>query len=305
MISASRELEILVAKIQKQLAPNAEVLHDVKLRGRHTQRMRQIDVLIREKIGQFDMQIAVECKDTQRPTDVKGVETFAGLLDDVGAQKGVLVCPLGFTETAKVRAAGYQIDLYSPIDTDAHKWQATVTIAAMCDYRRAVMKFRIGMRWPIPLIPVPNFYSTFQIYDDADNALGTPLEIASKNWHSGLYPTDPGRHEQLSIFSTDKTLIDDSKGASRLRRAPVDLTVSLIVMKQLYYGQLSVPHISGFVDRLSGKVITDAFTVGLISPDEVENTWLKINDESEAPKRPVIVLPGLVNSTNEDVAKAR
>lgn len=66
-------------------------------------------------------------------------------------------------------------------------------------------------------------------------------------------------------------------------RVPVDLTVSRIVTRQLYYGALPVPHISGFLDRLSGKVITNAFTVGLLEPDEVEKTWQKIDTEANAP----------------------
>ena len=52
MTKASRDLELLVAKIQKELAPDSEVLHDVKLVGRKSKRERQIDVLVRQKIGQ-------------------------------------------------------------------------------------------------------------------------------------------------------------------------------------------------------------------------------------------------------------
>ena len=101
MTNDPRDLEILVAKIQKQLAPEAEVLHDVKLDGRKSKTKRQVDVLVREKIGQYEIQIIIDCKDYARRVDVKGVEAFSGLLSDVGAQKGVLVAPKGFTETAK------------------------------------------------------------------------------------------------------------------------------------------------------------------------------------------------------------
>lgn len=302
MTTASRELEKLVAKIQKQLAPRAEVLHDVKLTGK-TGAKRQIDVLVREKIGQYEMQIVIDCKDTKRPVDVKGVEEFDGLLKDVGAQKGVLVCPNGFTETAKKRAEGLQIDLYSPIDTAAHKWRATIYVPALCDYRRAVMKFSIQMRWPVPLVPVPDFFRTFEVYGAEDRPLGTPLEVASRKWHAGLYPIDVGRHDHLSIYDECETMIDDSTGGSRLRRAPVDLTVSLVVMNQLYYGQFSVPHFSGFLDRISDKIIANAFTVGLLSPEVVQNTWQKVSNESEAPVRPVITLTGLVDSTEQDAQK--
>src|SRR5438105_6997006 len=61
-MSDSRELEILVAKIQAQLAPDAEVVHDVKLEGRQSRRPRQIDVLVRQKIGQYEMVIVLDCK---------------------------------------------------------------------------------------------------------------------------------------------------------------------------------------------------------------------------------------------------
>jgi hypothetical protein len=103
MTADSRDLELLVAKIQQQLAPKAEVLHDVKLDGRQSKTKRQIDVLVRENIGQYEIRIIIDCKDYKKPVDVKGVEEFYGLLHDVGAHKGVLVCPKGFSEAAKTR----------------------------------------------------------------------------------------------------------------------------------------------------------------------------------------------------------
>ena len=95
--SQSTELEILVSKIQKALAPNAEVTHNAKIIGRHTKVSRQIDVLVRQKVGQYEMMIVIDCKDYKKPVDVKGVEEFHGLVDDVGAHKGALVCPKGFS----------------------------------------------------------------------------------------------------------------------------------------------------------------------------------------------------------------
>jgi hypothetical protein len=67
------------------LAPDAEVLHDVKLDGRFSNTKRQIDVLVRQRVGQYEMLIVIDCKDYARPLDVKAVEEFHGLCDDVGA----------------------------------------------------------------------------------------------------------------------------------------------------------------------------------------------------------------------------
>lgn len=149
-----------MAKIQAQLAPQAEVVHDAKLDGRLSGRSRQVDVLVRQKIGQYEMRIVLDCKDYARPVDVKGVEEFHGLIMDVGANKGALVCPKGFTAAAKTRATGLQVDLYSPFDTDPHKWQVRVTAPTICDFRSAAISFGLSSSAPKPFRLLDNFFRT-------------------------------------------------------------------------------------------------------------------------------------------------
>lgn len=62
----STQLELLVTKIQQVLTPHAEVTHDAKLIGRKSNRSRQIDVLVRDKIRQYDIMIVIDCKDYNR-----------------------------------------------------------------------------------------------------------------------------------------------------------------------------------------------------------------------------------------------
>ncbi len=290
MARPSRELELLVAKIQQQLAPQAEVLHDVKLDGRESKRKRQIDILMREYVGQYEIKIIIDCKDYNKPVDVKGVEEFYGLLTDVGAQKGVLVCPKGFSAAAKTRAEGYQIDLYSPVDTDIHKWRVCVSIPAVCQFRNVMMSFGIQISAPVPFKMTGAFYADEDIFDENGNNMGKALDEAKRKWNKGIFLPEVGEHRDLSIFDTKRTLMNNGYGM----RVPVSLSVSLFVQRDLYYGPLPVPKISGFKDEMSGKVITNAFQIGLLSPEEIERDWLKIADESEAPIKPVIMLDGVV-----------
>jgi hypothetical protein len=285
-----QELEQLVAKIQKQLAPQAEVLHNVFMDGRQSKRKRQIDVLVRQKIGQYEICIVIDCKDYKKPVDVKGVEEFDGLLADVGAQKGVLVCPAGFTASAKTRADGLQIDLYSPVDTGLHKWQVKATIPAICDFRSARLSFGVQFSQPLPLRLAQDFFSSAPAYSADGRELGIPLTIATQRWDNGELPSEPGLHEQVSIFDTREVLLDNGYGM----RVPIELYMSLQVQQELYYGQLPVPRISGFKDEMTEKVITNAFEFGMLDPNEVADTWLKINNETEAPVRPVILMRGLI-----------
>jgi len=291
MVADSRELEILVAKIQAQLAPNAEVIHDARLDGRQSKRPRQIDVLVRQKIGQYEMLIVLDCKDHARPVDVKGVEEFSGLVQDVGANKGALVCPSGFTEAAKTRASGLQIDLYSPVDTDPHKWQARVAAPVVCDFRSAAISFRFESSGPYPFTLPRDYFSRVIAYSiDQQLELGTPIRAVVRKWNEGRYPTEPGEHRNLLIFETPDVLTDNGHG----QRIPVRLTASIFVRQQLYFGELPIRKISGFKDELSGAIITNAFTTGIFDPNDVTQNWRPISSEDELPIRPMMKLGGLI-----------
>lgn len=284
-----RDLELLVASIQRQLAPRATVLHNQYLPGRKSGRRRQIDVLVHDRIGQYEIRIVIDCKDYRNPADVKAVEEFYGLLDDVGAQKGVLVCPAGFTATAKQRAEGYQVDLYSPIDTDPHKWTARAQVPAVCDFRRAALSFSLSVSTPLPFEIPYDFQFTSQVFQLDGTARGTPFEILIEKWNSGELPIEPGSHEDLSVFG-EAPYLDNGFGA----RVPVGLSGNLMVRSDLFYGLLPITRISGFKDEIRGGLITNAFTAGIVSPDEIFETWTKIKSEAEAPLTPVIGIRGLV-----------
>jgi hypothetical protein len=57
---------------------------------------------------------------------------------------------------------------------------------------------------------------------------------------------------------------------------------------------LPITRISGFKDEIRGGVITNAFEVGILSPDEVSEKWEKIESRKNAPLSPVISLTGRV-----------
>jgi hypothetical protein len=96
------------------------------------------------------------------------------------------------------------------------------------------------------------------------------------------------------VFETTTVLMDNGYDPPLRMRVPADITVSLIVKRQIYFGQLPVPRVSGFKDEFFGKVITNAFQIGLLDADEVERDWLKLNSENEAPIKPVIWVTGLI-----------
>ena len=102
-------------------------------------------------------------------------------------------------------------------------------------------------------------------------------------------PSEVGEHHDLPVLDEITAKTDNGQGMI----VPADFTVSLLVQKELYFGQFPITQLSGFKDELRGGIITNTFTVGLLSPDEVERNWKRIADVDEASVKAVVTLMGL------------
>lgn len=82
-----------------------EVIKNKYIVGRYSGVKRQIDVIVQQLIdGEVVNMCVVECKHYANKINVKIVDSFIGCLDDVGANKGILVSEKGFTKAAINRA---------------------------------------------------------------------------------------------------------------------------------------------------------------------------------------------------------
>lgn len=106
--------------------PKADIKRNVRINGRYSKRSRQIDILIVEQTPAGPSRIVVDAKLYNRKLDVKAVDEFAGFVDDIGADRGLLITNKGYTKSAFRRAH------YSPRDleldvldfSELHRWQA-------------------------------------------------------------------------------------------------------------------------------------------------------------------------------------
>src|SRR5690348_15526400 len=70
--------------------PGAPIRSDVHLIGAKSNVSRQVDILVDQRDA-----IAIDCKCYRRKVDVKHVEMFLGMLDDLGIRYGVIVTTRG------------------------------------------------------------------------------------------------------------------------------------------------------------------------------------------------------------------
>lgn len=91
--------------------PNAEISHNVKVKGRYSKVDRQIDILIEDYIAGNRIRIVIDGKYFSEKIDVKDVEMFIGMLNDCEANKGLLITQKGYSEAAIYRAYHDPIDI--------------------------------------------------------------------------------------------------------------------------------------------------------------------------------------------------
>lgn len=119
-----QDFEKLITKIQSELTPDAIVKHNQKLKD-SVGIIRQIDILISQKIADRDIQIFVECKypkKSNKPVGLKDMDGFATVLRDLNAL-GIMVSSTGFTRDAKKQAKKYTIRLLSYIEAQQIDWE--------------------------------------------------------------------------------------------------------------------------------------------------------------------------------------
>lgn len=99
-----KQYETYVFNLLRGQFPEADIKKDVRLRGMRSNRLRPIDILVKQLVTGLDITIALDCKHYNRKLDVRHVETFLSTLEDIGVSKGVIVTRLGYSKAALERA---------------------------------------------------------------------------------------------------------------------------------------------------------------------------------------------------------
>lgn len=279
-----KRFEELVAHVQRSLAPSALVTQNERVRGHDSEVMREIDISIRQSVGQYDLFIAMDCKDYKRPVDVKDVEAFIGLVKDVRANKGAMVAANGFTEAARALARVSGIDLYRLIDAEQHEWQTyvsmphLVTIISIESYNllfRSIPEFRQEM---------PKDTRDLILYDNRGEPIGNISSLINKLWDSGRIPYEPGEYKDIPIAEIPTYV------AFKGNYMGIVIKANIRVVSRTYYGQVPMESIKGFSDEINDELITTSMDSAPIILTDVMQNWTLIESRSLLAIKPVMEL---------------
>jgi len=96
-----KEYESLVYEECKRVFHHCEIQHNIHVDGLFSKRKRQIDIQVCDQQGKL---IIIDAKKFDQKVNVKTVESFIGMVKDVGADKGIIVSEKGFSKAAINRA---------------------------------------------------------------------------------------------------------------------------------------------------------------------------------------------------------
>lgn len=128
-----RDFEELVERIQRSLNPESEVAANQFLEGHDSGGRRQVDIVIRHTIGTTKLLLIVECKRKTRPIDLKEMEEFIGLKEDVRAHAGIMVSANGFSKRALRIAQKNNIQTFTIAETEKDSWRVSLAASILVE----------------------------------------------------------------------------------------------------------------------------------------------------------------------------
>ena len=279
-----KRFEDLAAHIQRTLSPQSRVEQNVRVKGRASGVERQIDIAVWTQAGQFELFVAIDCKDYNTKVDVKDVEAFVGMVRDVGANKGALVSALGYTPAAKKVADAAGISVYTLVDAESEDWPAFVSIPVLIDDRTidgvsyTVSSMDMG-RGGLDISDIPNK----AVFRGDGTRLGPVKDLLSKMWNEDRLPKHPGEHGDIHL-GDEPTYLQTTAGPVRFT-----LTASIRISRTLYFGQLPLVKVQGFRDDIRGGIHTQSITTDWVVWEKVKETWQVVPSEESLAVKPVLV----------------
>jgi hypothetical protein len=282
-----KQFEAIAHRIQKELTPDATVTLGDHLDGRISKTSRQIDISVRQRVGQYDILITIDCKDLAVPVDVKDVESVIELFKDVGSNKGAIVSAKGFTEAAKTRALASGLELYRLIDTQTEHWNFLLSIPVVYVFRFAkAYSLRFISSTPTPLVIPAGDPRLFEIFDGSKNRLGTIDEIIARRWNGSELPIEVGEHKEIPLVGLP-ILIRHERDLYH-----VEISFDLVVGQKLFFGKVPVRQVVGFYDEINKALIAKRFSIDAISFERVRSEWKEIESMESIAVRPLVGIVG-------------
>jgi len=105
------QYEKQIFKEFKNKYPDQDISYNQKITGQYSQVSRQIDILIKARIGDSTQIGVFDCKKFNSKINVKSIDSMIGYMDDLNVNYGGLITTKGYSKAAYNRASARGIKL--------------------------------------------------------------------------------------------------------------------------------------------------------------------------------------------------
>ena len=267
-------VERIVALMHKYPDTSVTVEQNVRLPTllNKTGRKREIDVLLTRDIAGHSVQIAIECKNEQRPIDTPAIDAFAKKLQRVGVRYGIYVSASGYTKDAIENAAADGIKTFTLKDLTKEVFYASIVAA----FESIVYLF-----CQVVTVYVTTPSETFSLlqapfYDRNGKRCGALGDLIWQKWINEEPPLSLGGHElTLQLPPHWNFVINDNA-------IPVTSMQAIVDVSGLFGGRIgqATGNFYSLVKASDNTVDRNLFEVNIdVSQSDYALTWVHSEDE--------------------------
>ncbi len=216
------------------------------------------------------------------------VGSFSDLVEDIGANKGAIVCNAGFRSGALKRAEEKGIDLLRAADAESKDWPVYMAIPTLFDFRY-IEYYGYGVHHSAltPFIIPATDPRYLEIYNKDGELIDIITNLMIKARNDKKFPYEPGEYRDLKFIEEEAYFkVDDNL------YGPAEITASIIVGNKLFFGEVPLEQGKGFQNVVTGGFITHSIKTTIIDVVEVEKKWRRLKSEDELAIKPALVLVG-------------
>ncbi|HEU4422392.1 MAG TPA: restriction endonuclease [Pilimelia sp.] len=273
--------EELAHRILSEFAPFANVTLDDRIIGGDSGTYRQIDVSLKWTFEGRELLTIVQAKDWKAKADVKVVDAFRSVIQDVRATQGILICSAGFSKNALQYARRIGIECYNLHDASSLNWSQQLAIPLLWTDTSPIITpaFTVPFEAGDSLVedPADPKYHKFVLSPDDGSTVVDWLGTFEQMWNDGKLDRSGG--ETRGIYDERPFFLGVLDKSGKLCWRPVnDFRVSYEVERRSWLGSLKPAGARGIINLLDNSAFTPTYLRIEDFPREPHVSWKRVPD---------------------------
>jgi hypothetical protein len=273
--------EELAHRILSEFAPFANVTLNDRIIGGDSGAYRQIDVSLKWTFEGRELLTIVQAKDWKAKADIKVVDGFRAVIQDVGASQGILICSAGFSKNALQYARRVGIECYNLHDASSLNWSQQLTIPLLWTDISPIVtpEFKVHLEVGDSLAEASEDprYNKFVLSPDNGSTLVDWMGTFDQLWNDGRLDRSGGMTR--GIYDSRPLCVAVMDRSRKLRwRSVDDFRVSYEVERQSWLGMLKPADARGIINLLDDSTFTPTYIRIEDFPRERDASWRRVPD---------------------------